>query len=111
MSVSSNAITIAPKDGAESSETLYESPSTRIVRGETSAAGRIVWKEYRGPHAAQRLRNEKSLLARLAGIDGVAQLAEGVHGGDVLVLRDCGGVPLAQVLQAGKCDLKTVLGF
>jgi len=108
MPISSDAIT----DGAGSSEVLYASPSTRIVRvEEASGAGRLVWKEYLGPHAAQRLRNEKNLLTRLADIEGVAQLAPGRHGADVLALRDCGEITLTQVLQAGRCDTDTVLSL
>jgi hypothetical protein len=99
-------------DGAGSSEILYESPSTRIVRlEEASGAGRLVWKEYLGPQAARRLRNEKNLLTRLAGIEGVAQLAQGARGASVLALQDCGEVTLAQLLTAGNCDTSTVLSL
>src|SRR3954452_3189054 len=93
-------------------EALYARPSTRIVRfGEASTAGRFFIKEYLGPHAAKRLRNEKMLLERLAGIEGLAQLAEEAHGPGVLALRDCGAISLAQLLQAGKCDTDTVVSL
>lgn len=105
MPTSSDAIT----DGAGSRELLYESPSTRIVRIEAASGACVIWKEHLGPHATQRLRDEKNLLRRLAGIEGVAQLAEGAYGAGGLALRDCGGISLAQVLQAGKCDIDTVL--
>ncbi|MDF2464181.1 MAG: ATP-binding region, ATPase domain protein [Ramlibacter sp.] len=108
MPISSDTVT----DGAQSREALYESPSTRIVRfGGASGAGGLIWKEYLGPHATQRLRNEKDLLTRLAGIEGVAQLAQGAHGAGVLALRDCGEITLARVLDAGKCDTDTVLSL
>jgi predicted ATPase/signal transduction histidine kinase len=108
MRTSSDAIT----DGAGSSEVLYASSSTRVVRIEhASGAGRLVWKEYLGAHAAQRQRNENNLLGRLAGMEGVAQLAEKAPGSGVLALRDCGGISLAQVLQAGKCDIDTVISL
>ena len=108
MAISSDAIT----DGGRFNEVLYESPSTRILRVEdASGAGCVVRKEYIGPHAARRLRNEKRLLKRLAGVEGVAQLAEQAHGAGILVLRDSGGISLAQVLQVGRCDTGTILSL
>lgn len=108
MPISSDAIT----DGAASSEALYASASTRIVRlEESSAAGHLIWKEYLGPQAAQRRRNENNLLRRLSGIEGVVQLARGAHGAGVLALWDCGGTSLAQVMQAGRRGIDTVLSL
>jgi signal transduction histidine kinase len=108
MPISSDAIT----DGAASSEVLYASPSTRILRLENASGPvAVVWKEYLGPHAARRLRNERDLLRRLAGIEGIGQLAEEANGANVLALRDCGGISLAQLLQAGGCDTETVLSL
>lgn len=102
----------ATTDGAESEKVLYASPSTRIVRLEAAGgARRVVWKEYLGPHANQRLRNEKNLLRRLEGVEGVSQLAEEARRPFVLALRDCGGVRLAEVLQAGKFVTDTVLSL
>ncbi len=91
--------------GLDPGEALYASASTRVVRvGAYLAAGSVVFKEYLGPHAARRLRNEKKLLKRLAGIEGVAQLAEQSESPGVLALRDRGGISLAQMLQVGTVD-------
>ncbi|WP_048439682.1 AAA family ATPase [Caenimonas sp. SL110] len=106
------AITALPTDGDGPDETLYGSASTRIVRSaDGSAAGRVIWKQHLGPLAAQRLRNEKKLLMRLEGIEGVVQLDPGAHGADILALRDCGGISLAQALQAAPLDIDTVLSL
>jgi predicted ATPase/signal transduction histidine kinase len=107
---SSEAIT----GDAAHSVILYASPSTRVVRvvDASSTEGPVVLKEYLGPHAAQRLRNETNVLRRLAGIEGIVQLADASHPrGSVLVLRDCGGTSLAQVLQGGRCELHAVLSL
>ena len=91
---------------------LYQSPTTRIVRfGVTPAADCVVLKEYVGTEAAQRLRSEKDMLKRLAGVKGVVQLAEGAHGTDILALRDCSGLTLAQMPRADRCDTETVLAL
>jgi len=112
MPISSDASSFAPHDDAEPREALYESSSTRVVRsGNSSLARDVVWKEYLGPYAAQRLRNEKSILKRLAGIHGVVQLVQGAHGADVLALSYGGAVSLAQVLQSGRCDMHMLLSL
>jgi hypothetical protein len=96
----------------EPGETLYESATTRVVRHAASPQGaRVVSKTYLGPHAAQRLRNETELLTRLAGIEGLAQIAGQAPGTGFLALRDGGGITLAQWLQQGKCDLDTLVAL
>ncbi|MBC5763203.1 protein kinase domain-containing protein [Ramlibacter albus] len=102
----------AINEGVDPGEALYESPSTRIFRfGGASAAEGVVCKEHLGPHAAPRLRNEIKLLKRLAGIEGVVQMAEGAHGANVLALRDCGATSLAQMLRAGPCDIELAVSL
>jgi predicted ATPase/signal transduction histidine kinase/predicted Ser/Thr protein kinase len=108
---SPNAIDIAPTDGPGPGETLYQSSSTRVVRYGGGSAASFVRKEYMGAHAAQRMRNEKSLLKRLAGVEGVAQLAKAAHGTDALVLEDCGGTSLAQLIQSGTAGTEAVLAL
>ncbi|MDF2466291.1 MAG: ATP-binding region, ATPase domain protein [Ramlibacter sp.] len=51
------------------------------------------------------------MLASLTGIEGVAQLAPGIHPAEVIALQDIEAVTLAQVLQAGRCDVATVLSL
>jgi predicted ATPase/signal transduction histidine kinase len=91
---------------------LYQSPTTRIVRfGVAPAADGVLLKEYLGTQAAQRLRNEKDMLKRLAGVKGVVQLAEGAHGADILALRECNVRTLAQMPRSSRCDTATVLAL
>ncbi|WP_369799010.1 AAA family ATPase [Caenimonas sp. SL110] len=74
-------------------------------------------KEYLGALAAQRMCNEKSLLRRLDGIEGVVQLAQGTNAADFLFLRDCGGISLAhahahaRALEPGRFAMDTVLSL
>jgi serine/threonine protein kinase len=97
---------------AEAREVLYTSATTRVFRpGSPSPAGRTVCKEYLGAQAAQRLAHERNMLARLTGIEGVVQLAHGIHPAELIALQDIEAVTLAQVLQAGRCDLATVLSM
>ncbi|WP_325545626.1 trifunctional serine/threonine-protein kinase/ATP-binding protein/sensor histidine kinase [Ramlibacter sp.] len=78
------------------SEMLYESSTTRVWR--IADAG-VICKEPLGPAAAQRLGHEGAILAGLAAVDGVAKLASGPRADGLLVLRDCGGEPLARRLR------------
>jgi signal transduction histidine kinase len=87
---------------------LYESPSTRVYRHGDAGAG-MVFKEPMGAGAAGRLAHEESMLTRVAGLQGVVQLAGGSHPAGILALQDCGGVALAQVLQAGPMDMDQFL--
>src|SRR4051812_7301734 len=115
-------MSILPKDISatllgreEVSELLYTSARTKVVclgsQGKAPAAGRIVWKEYLGADADLRLRHEKDMLARLAGIEGVVQLAVGPHPPKVLALQSAGPITLAQALREDECDLATILAM
>jgi signal transduction histidine kinase len=57
------------------------------------------------------MRTERDCLKRLAGIEGVVQLAGESAGADALTLRDCGGTSLATVLQTGRCDTHRILSL
>src|SRR6478609_1651001 len=86
-------------------EPLYASATTRVFRLEAASAPElIVYKVYVGPNAAKRLRHERDLLTRLAGIEGVVQLASAAPRPDVLALRDCGGVALARLFPMERHD-------
>ncbi len=102
--------TLGPRSAA--CEVLYESATTRVWR---SAAGLpapvLVFKEYRGPRADERQRAEKGLLARLSGVEGVAQLGPGQDTAGVIALQDCGAVPLAQVLKEGRLGVAATLSL
>jgi predicted ATPase/signal transduction histidine kinase len=89
-------------------EVLYESPTTRVFR-QRHAGASVVCKEPLGADAALRVNHEKYIIARLAGVVGVAQLAAGTYPVGVLALQDCGGLSLAQLLRAGPMDLTALL--
>ncbi|HVZ44938.1 MAG TPA: AAA family ATPase [Ramlibacter sp.] len=98
--------------GTGAKELLYASATTRVSRIQTQPDGaRLVCKEYLGPRGPLRLLQEKDVLARLARIEGVVQLAEGTPPDGMLLLRDCGTLTLAHVVRSGKCDLLTVLAL
>jgi diguanylate cyclase (GGDEF)-like protein len=80
-------------------ELLYESERTRVTR-----ADGVVRKQLSGPDAAKRVRHERAMLERLAGVDGVVQLAAGDD--HMITLHDTGGVSLAK---AGQPDLARLL--
>lgn len=91
-------------------EVLYESATTRVFRKGTAAAS-VICKEPLGDDASKRLRHENSILARLAGVEGVARLASGSFPAGFLTLQDCGGFTLAQRLRAGVLELPQLLAL
>ncbi|MBC7378768.1 MAG: AAA family ATPase [Burkholderiaceae bacterium] len=87
---------------------LYESQTTRVFR--TSCAGEsVVCKQPLGADAVRRLAHEESILGRLGGLTGVAQLAGGPHPAGVLALQDCDGTSLSRQLQRGPVELGQLL--
>ncbi|MBL7488755.1 diguanylate cyclase [Frankia sp. AgB1.9] len=75
---------------------LHATERTRITRL-VLPTGPVIRKEPLGPDAQRRLRHELDILERLAGIDGVAQLAaEPTAYADSILLEDVNGVELAQ---------------
>src|SRR5581483_8990760 len=75
---------------------VHESARTRVTR--LSHADRtLIVKEPLGPEAGSRLRHETTILERLRGAAGVAQLADGPpHEGSIL-LADAGARTLAEL--------------
>ena len=74
-------------------EMVHESERTRITR--LFLPGRtVIRKEPLGPDAERRLRHEASMLERLRGVKGLAQLAEGLRYPGSVVLADHGEVSL-----------------
>jgi len=101
-------MTLTPR--AEPITVLYESATTRVLRARFAGAD-VVCKEPVGPDAGRRLRHEQDILSRLAGVEGVAQLATHALRDGMLALRDSGGVALSQMLEAGRCDIGMVLSL
>ncbi|MBC7378769.1 MAG: AAA family ATPase, partial [Burkholderiaceae bacterium] len=108
MKGSTTPLTDSPANGAV--ELLYESSTTRVFR-DAPAAASVVCKEPLGADAAQRLRHEENMLARLDGLAGVAQLAAGSHPDGMLVLQDSHGGTLAQLLRAGPMQHNALLNM
>ena len=77
-------------------EILHESDRTRITR--LFLAGRtVIRKEQLGPDAERRRRNERAMLERLRGVEGIAQLADAPRYPESIVLADAGGATLAEL--------------
>jgi serine/threonine protein kinase len=86
-------------------EVLHEDDRVRIRRvWLPDGAGSVVCKEFLGPGAAARALAETTVLGRLAGLAGVAQLSPLTLPG-VVVLRDFGGRPLLDVIDRKAVDL------
>lgn len=75
-------------------ELLYESALTRVWRLRLPE-GSVIRKEPLGPSRERRLRHERMILQRLAGVPGVAQLAAVPAPPGSIVLEDVGGRALA----------------
>jgi signal transduction histidine kinase len=82
-----------PPDRAE---VVHESARTRVTRL-FLREGTVIRKEPLGLDADRRLRHETTILERLRGIEGVAQLAQASRYPGSIVLADAGGVSLAGV--------------
>jgi signal transduction histidine kinase len=75
-------------------EVVHSSERTRVTR--LFWPGRaVIRKEPLGPDAERRVRHEVAMLERLAGVAGVAQLAEAPRYPGPVVLADAGGTSLA----------------
>lgn len=92
----SEAPTGDPQGSGAQAEVLHESERTRVTRmvlpGHTDT---VIRKEPLGPDAERRLRHEVTILERLAGVEGVAQLAAASPYPGSILLEDLGGTSLA----------------
>ncbi|MBO3751943.1 AAA family ATPase [Streptosporangiaceae bacterium NEAU-GS5] len=86
------------RDPPVRAEVLRESETTRASR--LFLAGRtVVRKEPLGQDADRRLRHELTILERLRGVAGVAQMVDEPRYAGSIVLADVGGPNLAQVVK------------
>jgi signal transduction histidine kinase len=76
-------------------EAVHESERTRVSRL-FLPRHTVIRKEPLGPDAERRARHETSMLERLRGVAGVAQLAETRTDAESIVLDDAGRASLAQ---------------
>jgi hypothetical protein len=90
-------------------ELLHQSARTRVTR--PLLPGRtVIRKEPLGPDAERRLRHELSMLDRLRGVNGVAQLLEEPQYPGSIVLAD-GGASLAGLIKPLAADVLIGLGL
>jgi len=74
---------------------VYQSVRTVVRRvPRPDGSGTVIHKEPLGPGSDQRRRHETAILERLAGVEGVAQLAAVAAGPEVIVLEDLAGSSL-----------------
>ena len=85
---------VPDQDPAVRAELVHHSDRTRVTRlffpGRT-----VIRKEPLGPNAERRLRHETSMLERVRGVVGVAQLMEAPRYPGSIVLADAGGTSAA----------------
>ncbi|HEY6795313.1 MAG TPA: diguanylate cyclase [Kineosporiaceae bacterium] len=85
-------------------ELLHEGERARVTRvalvGSDGVPLTAIRKQPLGPDAGRRLRHERAILRRLAGVPGVPHLVSSSDRGGLL-LEDCGGQPLAVRLGEG----------
>ena len=85
---------VPDQDPAARAELVHHSDRTRVTR--LFVPGRtVIRKEPLGPDAERRLRHETSMLERLRGVAGVAQLTEAPRYPGSIVLADAGGTSAA----------------
>ncbi len=80
----------------ERAEIVYESAHVRITRRLVSGRS-VICKQPLGPDAEPRLRHEVTMLERLRGVEGVAQLLEVPGPSGSITLADAGETSLAGV--------------
>src|SRR5471030_1779923 len=91
-------------------DALYCSESTHVCRLHfADGIGSIVCKVPLGLHALERLRHERRILERLAGISGVPQLASLSHPANAIAMEDIGAMSLPEVMGGERLALPTLL--
>ncbi|MBI5256619.1 MAG: diguanylate cyclase [Burkholderiales bacterium] len=95
--------------GAPGEHLLWHSASTRVLRRRGAAGETVIVKQASGTEALARLRHERLLLQHLAGVPGIARLADAPPEAGTLALQDDGGLPLAQVLETRRLPLAEAL--
>ena len=87
---------------SHTAELLHAGERTRVWRMRQGPDGpSLVCKQPLGFDAARRCRHEQAMLERLAGVDGVVQLADQPCTEALLLLQDGGDTPLSQ--RTGTC--------
>src|SRR3569833_3451952 len=90
-------------DRLAGAEVLHESEHTRVTRL-VFAEGTVVRKELLGPDVERRLRHEVVFLARLVGVEGIAQLVDAPRYPESIVVADVDGRSLADLAKPLAAD-------
>ncbi|MDP9792642.1 diguanylate cyclase (GGDEF)-like protein [Catenuloplanes nepalensis] len=98
-----------PIGSSMSDGVVYDSVRTSIVR-DAGEPGVLI-KAPRGPHGARRIVHERAVLARLAGVQGVQQLAPADGCEDRLALIDYDAPTLAESCAQRPMDSDELLRF
>jgi predicted ATPase/signal transduction histidine kinase len=88
-----------PGDGV-SDEIIHQGELSRVFRRK-GESGSVIWKEFLGPNAVQRLRHERRIMERLRAVEGVPRLVEGVTLPCAIAFQDDGSLPLGEVMRMG----------
>src|SRR4051812_7192402 len=95
---------VPAEDPHDQTQLVHESADTRVTR--LFLAGRsVVRKEPRGPDAERRLWHERTMLERVRGVQGVAQLLESPQYPGSIVLADAGDASLAELAKPLALDV------
>ncbi|EXJ13963.1 diguanylate cyclase domain-containing protein [Imhoffiella purpurea] len=91
-------------------DVLFESDRTLVSRIATPT-GSVVRKEMRGPGWSARRRHERSILHRLADVEGVPRLIDATDDPNAILLEDSGGLALAEFARSRSMDIEDLLPF
>lgn len=97
---------------AGSDEPIYEGARARVTRMRLPGGeGAVIVKQPLGSGAEKRLRHERTILERLAGVDGVAQLLTGPSPAGAMLIEDAGSASLASLVSDGPMDVAQLLAL
>jgi serine/threonine protein kinase len=94
--------------GGAAVEVLHDSDRALVTRVMSPGGHTVIRKQVRGADGELRVRHERAMLQRLAGLEYVPRLVD-ADDDDVLLLVDLGGVALSSVLSAGPMGLAELL--
>jgi diguanylate cyclase (GGDEF)-like protein len=94
---------------AAGDELLWQNERSRVYR-RTSAGRNVILKEALGVGAASRVRHERLMLERLAGVRGVPQLVA-VADATWIAFEDVGGMPLSVPFSPGAFVAAPLVAF
>ena len=101
-----------PPSKAGREELLYHTERTRVVRTRgADGSESLIVKEPRGSGSAARVRHERLMIERLAGIDGVPRLSGDAARAGTVTVEDIGGMSLAAAVEAATPTMVEIIDF